>query len=213
MKFEFGKYTEITDLAFKVNPQYKNEGFVRFFICPDVWDTWFVRILEGYNEDYEREEGSYILERNNVPNDTKGQKLTISRVRKIIEEDSGENWDYEQNCDVNELIDMLDDGFGILNLKQGHSWVHDELFQSMPVEVINKANETGEFDIKLVVNGIDIDPKLLNYVLNNIEKIVNDKAKGLVLEKLEDAENEAYKLLETVREARGEIIEKYKLDV
>lgn len=99
------------------------------------------------------------------------------------------------------------------DLKQGHSWVHDELFSSMPVEVIDKANAEGEFDIKLVVNGIDLDPKLLNYVLNNIEKIVDEEAKKLVLNQLEEAENEAYKLLETVREARGEIIEKYKLDV
>ena len=98
------------------------------------------------------------------------------------------------------------------DLKQGHSWVHDELFSSMSSEVINKAHEVGEFDIKLVVNGIDIDPKLLNYVINNIEEIVDNKAKQLVLDKLDDAENEAYKLLETVREARSEIIEQYKLD-
>ena len=69
MKFEFAKYTEITDLAFKVNPNYKNENYIRFFICPDVKDTWFVRILEGYDKDYNPEEGSYILERNAIPND------------------------------------------------------------------------------------------------------------------------------------------------
>ncbi len=31
MEFQFVKYTEITDYVFKVNPDYKNEGFVRFF--------------------------------------------------------------------------------------------------------------------------------------------------------------------------------------
>lgn len=36
MIFEFAKYTEITDYAFKVNPSYKDDGYVRFFICPDV---------------------------------------------------------------------------------------------------------------------------------------------------------------------------------
>lgn len=116
MKFECGKYTEITELAFKVNPSYKNEKYIRFFICPDVEDTWFVRLLDGFNEEYEPEEGSYILERNNVPNDYKCQKLTIDRVRQIIEDDDGCNWDYQVSDDVDELIDMLDDGFGIHNL-------------------------------------------------------------------------------------------------
>ena len=118
MEFEFAKYTEITDYAFKVNPDYKNERFVRFFICPDVWDFWFVRILEGYNEDYEQEEGSFILERNKIEMDSKDEKLTLSKLKRIIEEDDGSNWDFQQGFDVEELIDMLDNGFGILNRKE-----------------------------------------------------------------------------------------------
>jgi hypothetical protein len=122
MEFEFAKYTEITDYAFKVNPNYKKEGFIRFFICPDVWDFWFVRILEGFNEEYEREEGSFILERNKVEKDNRGQKLTLSKVKQIIEEDDGSNWDMQQSYDVEHLIDMLDDGFGIINPKESVSY-------------------------------------------------------------------------------------------
>lgn len=118
MEFEFAKYTEITDLAFKINPNYKKENYVRFFICPDVWDFWFVRILEGYNKEYEQEKGCYLLERNNIPKDNKSDKLTLQKVRKIIEEDDGQNYDIEESYDLNELIEMLDDGFGILNLQQ-----------------------------------------------------------------------------------------------
>lgn len=117
MKFEFAKYTEITDFAFEVNPNYKNEGYIRFFICPYVWDFWFVRILEGYNEEYNKEEGSYILERNKIEMDSKGQKLTISKLKQIIEEDDGGNWDFIQGYDIEELVDNIDDGFGILNRK------------------------------------------------------------------------------------------------
>ena len=117
MTLEFGKYTEITDFAFKVNPNYKNEGFIRFFICPDVNTFWFVRILEGYNEDYETEDGSYILERNNIEKNDKSEKLTVSKVRKIIEEDSGDNWDITQSFDLDDLISDLDGGFGINDLK------------------------------------------------------------------------------------------------
>lgn len=113
MKFEFAKYTDITDFAFKVNPNYKEEGFLKFFICPDVNDFWFVRILEGYDEEYEKAEGSFIMERNKIENDFKGQHLTIKKVRQIIEEDDGGNWDFEQSFDMKELIEMLDQGFGI----------------------------------------------------------------------------------------------------
>lgn len=115
--FEFAKYTEITDFAFKVNPNYKEEGYIRFFICPDVWDFWFVRILEGYNKDYEKEEGCYVLERNKIEMDRKGENLNLSKLKKLILEDDGSNWNLEESFDINELIDMIDGGFGINNLK------------------------------------------------------------------------------------------------
>lgn len=122
MEFKFANYTEITDYAFKVNPNYKNEGFVRFFICPDVWDFWFVRILKGYENDdeegYIENPENYILERNKIEMDRKGQKLTLAKVKQIIEEDDGSNWDLQQGYDIEDLIDMLDDGFGILNRKE-----------------------------------------------------------------------------------------------
>lgn len=122
MHFEFAKYTEITDYAFKVNPNYINDGYVRFFICPDVWDFWFIRVLKGsrYEEDegYVEDAENYILERNKVEMDRKAEKLTISKLKKIIEEDDGSNWDLKQGYDIEELIDMLDDGFGIINRKK-----------------------------------------------------------------------------------------------
>lgn len=118
MKFEFAKYTEITDLAFQERPSYKEEKFIRFFICPDVHDTWYCRILEGYDANYQVKEGSYLLERNNIPNDFKGQKLDLERVKDIIHEDDGSNWDFEQSNNLQDLIDMIDDGLGIINLKE-----------------------------------------------------------------------------------------------
>ena len=117
MVFEFAKYTEITDFVFEVRPQYKEEGYIRFFICPDVNDYWFVRILEGFNEDYEDEEGSFLLERNGHYK-AKGETLTLSKLKKIIEEDDGGNLDYYQDYSLEDSIERLDGGFGILNLKE-----------------------------------------------------------------------------------------------
>ena len=118
MRFEFAMYTEITDYAFRIDPSLKDQGYVRFFICPDVNDFWLVRILEGYNEEYEEESGSYILEREKIPNIRKGENLTLSKVKRIIQEDDGGNWDMRQGYNVEKLIDLLDDGFGIINRKE-----------------------------------------------------------------------------------------------
>src|SRR5574343_291494 len=121
MEFQFGKYTEITDYAFKVNPDYKNNNYVRFFICPDVWDFWFVRIIKGFEcneeEGYIENEDNYILERNKIEMDRKGQNLTLSKLKQIIEEDDSSNWDLQQGYDIEKLVDMLDEGFGIINRK------------------------------------------------------------------------------------------------
>ena len=117
MKFEFAKYTEITDYAFKVRPDYKNDGYVRFFICPDVLDYWFVRILQGYNKDYEKDEGCFVLEQDKIAKHSKAENLGLSKVKEIILDDCGESWDIEERYDIDELIEMLDGGFGILNLK------------------------------------------------------------------------------------------------
>jgi hypothetical protein len=118
MEFEFAKYTEITELAFKVNPTYKKEGYIRFFICPDVWDFWFIRILKDVNKDYETEDGCFLMERNKIAMDKKGERLTTKKVKQIIEDDCGDGWDNEESHDLNNLIEMLDDGFGILNLEE-----------------------------------------------------------------------------------------------
>lgn len=93
------------------------KGLLDFFICPDVWDFWFVRILEGYNEEYDQEEGSFILERNKIEMDRKCEKLTLSKLKQIIEDDNGSNWDLQQGYDIEKLVDMLDGGFGIINRK------------------------------------------------------------------------------------------------
>ena len=108
MNFQFGFYTEITDFALKYRPEYKKDGYIRFFVCPDVHTFWFVRILEGYNESYEKEDGCYVLERNNIDNYYKGQKLTISKLKEIINDDDYSNWDCMEGHDLEDLIDNLD---------------------------------------------------------------------------------------------------------
>lgn len=118
MQFEFAKYTEITDYAFDVNPEYEQNKYIRIFICPDVHDFHLVRILKGYNEDYNEDENSYIMERKMIPMNKKGENLTFYKLKNILKEDDFSNWDMYQSYDLNELIERIDGGFGILNLKE-----------------------------------------------------------------------------------------------
>jgi hypothetical protein len=118
MEFEFAKYTEITEFVRKVRPELFKQGYIRFFICPDVLDFWLCRILKDTNEEYETEEGTFLLERDKIAMDKKGENLSVSKVRRIIENDELANWDCQESDDLEELIEMIDNGFGILNLQE-----------------------------------------------------------------------------------------------
>lgn len=106
-EFEFARYTDITDLAFEVNPDYKKEWYVKFFICNDVNTIWFVRILENINEDYETKEWTYLIERNNIDKRRKSDELDLNKVKKIIEDDNWESWDIIECSSLEEAIDTL----------------------------------------------------------------------------------------------------------
>jgi len=112
MKFEFGKFTDITEHAKKINPEYKD--YVRIFICPDVWDFWLIRIQKGYNKDYEKSPDTYLLERDKISMDRKGERLTLGRLNVILKDDDFSNWDIEESDNLEKLIEMVDGGFGIL---------------------------------------------------------------------------------------------------
>jgi len=114
MKFEFAKYTDITELYKKHSSNLmEGDGYIKFFICLDTNDIWLARVIEGFNGHYEEEDGVYLLERNNIPKNFKGQGLTISDTINIIEDDSFENWDVIEYQDLDDLIDDLDGGYGL----------------------------------------------------------------------------------------------------
>ena len=114
MKFEFAKYTEVTDLYKKYCDSINDgDGYIRFFMCLDVNDFWIIRVMEGFNEDYEREDGVYLLERNNIPKDSKRQSLNLTKAIELIKEDDFSNWDVEEYSDLAELIEGIDGGFGL----------------------------------------------------------------------------------------------------
>jgi hypothetical protein len=91
-------------------------------------------------------------------------------------------------------------------------WLHTELMNSLTGDLITKASEDGFYEVKLLVNEVEFEPQLFNKIMNNIEKYIDEQAKSLVREKLEEAENKVRKLSEIFDEAAYRIKDEFNLD-
>ena len=112
MKFEFAKATDITKFA-KDNFEEMYKDYEKIYITPDTNDYHILRILKGYDIDYEQDENSVLLEENRVPRGKKDEITGLVALRKILEEDDGGNWGYICKDTVQECIDVVDGGYGI----------------------------------------------------------------------------------------------------
>lgn len=117
MILEFGKYTDITNFAKKVNPT-MFEGYEKVYICPDTQNWWLSCINKDLNEDYETEEGKYLVERADLdyPDGNRCSKLYLNSnvVRKAILDWEGDNWDNYETDSLEEAIEVVDGGYGII---------------------------------------------------------------------------------------------------
>lgn len=90
-------------------------------------------------------------------------------------------------------------------------WLHTELLNSIPLDLVNKASKDMYYDVKLIVNGVELEPELYNKILQNVELYINDQAKQLVIEKLEDAEAKIQKLTQMLETAVENIKEEFDI--
>ena len=64
------------------------------------------------------------------------------------------------------------------------TWLQKEMLNSLTGDIITKASEDQFYDVKLLINGIEIEPNIFNDIMNGIEKYVDAEAKELVKIKL-----------------------------
>jgi hypothetical protein len=76
---------------------------------------------------------------------------------------------------------------------------------SLTGDIIDKAAEDQFYDVKLLVNGVELEPIFFNNIMDHVEKFIDSEARNLVKEKLEIADNKSMRLQELIKEA----IEKY----
>lgn len=116
-RFEFAVYYDVTDFA-KDTCSMMFEQYEKVYVCSDTWDFWIARILPNTNTDYEHEEDVFLLERNKIQKDHKGQGIsTLKQLEDVLEQDDGSNYDYYEYHDINDAIDDIDGGFGIEELE------------------------------------------------------------------------------------------------
>lgn len=67
-------------------------------------------------------------------------------------------------------------------------WIHKELMCSLNEEIINKAKEDSFFEVKLLVNGVELEPEWFNYIMSEIEQHIDQRARKIAFEKFSDAQ-------------------------
>ena len=111
LEFEFAKYYDVTEFAKHHNPQYND--FEKIYVCVDVTDYWVARIVKDTNEEYETEEGTFLVERNMIAKDRGRGIKSRQQLIGVLDEDDLSNWDCTEATSLDEAIEMIDGGFGI----------------------------------------------------------------------------------------------------
>ena len=72
---EFAKYYNVSDIVDNMMEKKEidsyptgEDKFLGVYVCEDSNDFWISRILKGYNEEYERDDNMYLVERNKIDN-------------------------------------------------------------------------------------------------------------------------------------------------
>ena len=121
MKFEFGKYTDVTKYAKEVSADdfyNEYEGYEKILICPDTNDTWVAKIQVGWNKEFEQDPNKVIIERNRLEGagakhvDINKPNYCFDMLKLDIEDGFG--WDVYEYDSVEEALEDLDAGYGII---------------------------------------------------------------------------------------------------
>lgn len=148
MSIKFAKYYNVTELVNKMISEDKLDCYkdvidllTGVYICNDTNDFWVARINKNLNEDYEEEDGIYLIERNMIAkydvikkvcdefNKEEPRRYTRFNIHDFINETSEnelfqavlliddfnclENWDNCQCNSLREAVDTLADIYGI----------------------------------------------------------------------------------------------------
>ena len=91
-------------------------------------------------------------------------------------------------------------------------WLHKELMNSLTGDVIVKASNDRFYEVKLLVNGIELEPKFFNDLVNNIGKYIDAEAEKLAAEKIAKISERQNILLNVIGEAIYKIKDEFNIN-
>lgn len=68
-----------------------------------------------------------------------------------------------------------------------------------------------EWDVKLFINGVEVEPVIYNSLFSHTEEWIEERAKDYLREKLDEADRSIRELTEYLEEAKANIIDKHNL--
>lgn len=88
-------FTDVSDLAHELNPKYHTNGYSKVFVGDRGVEFFIARLAVNVNEDFEAEEGVYLVEVNVVDKQDLSDTLTDGNVHQLLVDDDFDNWEYE----------------------------------------------------------------------------------------------------------------------
>lgn len=98
----------------------------------------------------------------------------------------------------------------------GKTWLQKELMQSLSDECFDTLEPNQDWwDVKLVVNGVDVEPVWFNSIMTKLEEYIDTEAKLLFEQYLEniqeDLKNKTRKLLDDMQNVHEDLLSSYKI--
>lgn len=69
-----------------------------------------------------------------------------------------------------------------------NEWLHHEILSSLPHDVIEQAHIRREVNVQLMIDNVVVEPQVLNDLLTNIDKYIEQQAAAKVKDKLKQLE-------------------------
>lgn len=94
-------------------------------------------------------------------------------------------------------------------------WLYHEILSSLPKEVLEEAQIRQEVNVQLMIDNVVVEPVVLNDVLSNLNKYIDQQAEEKVKDKFEQLELQFQDIMEPLeiatKDATSKIKEKFNI--
>ena len=92
------------------------------------------------------------------------------------------------------------------------NWLHSEILSSVSDEALMKGSAKGEYDVKLIIEGIEHEPTVLKSIIEKIEDHIDREAELLANRKLKEALAKVDRLGEIIDEVAYKIRDEFNIN-